>query len=103
MLTDMASFASQLSLVAEGIRIKISLSPSSSAVQTYDLLDDFEEGAGVGTFPISIEGTTARLFGPGARAMDCVTVIVFTVVFASKDVVTDVMLGGGADEIDEAV
>ena len=53
--------------------------------------------------PSSIEGTTARLFGPGARAMDCVTVTVLTVGFACKDGATDVMLGGGADEVDEAV
>ena len=41
MLTAMASFVSQLSFVADGIRIKISLSPSTSAAQTADLLADF--------------------------------------------------------------
>jgi hypothetical protein len=41
MLTDIASFVSQLSFVADGMRIKISLSPSTSAAQTEDLLTDF--------------------------------------------------------------
>ena len=67
------------------------------------MLADLVEGAGVGTFPISIEGTTARLFGPGAKAIDCVTVTVLTDVLATRLVATDVMLGGAADEVKEAV
>ena len=61
---DNASLLSQLSIVAEGMRIRISLAPSISAVHIEDLF------AGLfciarNNFPISVEGMTERLFGPG--------------------------------------
>lgn len=92
MLTDMASLVSQLSLVADGMRIKISLSPSTSALHKVDLLTGFAKLCPIcGSFPISMKGKTARLFGPGA--LDCVTVTVRVEVLTAMEVDGVVMLG----------
>jgi hypothetical protein len=97
----MASLESQLSLVAEGIRIKISLSPKTSALQMEDLLTGLAVCCtGGGIFPISIEGNTERLFGPDdAKATDCVTVTVRVCVFTVAGVDIDVILGTGEDRV----
>ena len=98
----MASLVSQLSFVVEGMRIKISLSPRISAVQTEDLLTGLAEFWGVrDNFPSSIEGTIAKLFGPCDWA--CVTVIVLVEVFTATDVDVDMRLGIGVEEVVEEV
>ncbi len=90
---------SQLSFVADGMRIKISLSPKTSAVQI-DLLMGFAVYCTCGgTFPSSIEGNTERLLGPGEKATDCVTVTVRVCVFTDKDVEVEEILGIGEESV----
>ena len=92
MLTDIASLVNQVSFVAEGMRIKISLSPKISAVQMEVLLTGlFVPDWNI--FPNSIAGTTARLLGPG----DCVTltVTVLVEVAVEVDVVVTLTTAGG--------
>ena len=85
---------SQLSLVAEGIRIKISRSPMISAVQRV-LLGLAVLDGNFGSFTTFIEGRTERLFGPG----EWTTVIVRVEVFTTSEEATDVRLGTKAEEI----
>ena len=91
-LTDIASLVSQLSLVAEGIRINISRSPKISAVQI-DLLVFAKLPSALGSFLKSGAGRTERLFGLGAR----VTVTVCVDVFIAEDARVEVN-GGGEDK-----
>jgi hypothetical protein len=97
--TDIASLVSQLSFVADGMRIRISLSPRISALQTDDLFSGLFRAAGNALLS-SIDGTTARLFGADDWAW--VTVIVLVEVLTATEVAVDKMLGT-EDRIDVAV
>jgi hypothetical protein len=102
MFTDIASLVSQLSFVADGMRIRISLSPKICALHIEDLLTGLPELCISGdTFSKSLEGKIARLFG--SEECDAVTVIVRVAVLTAMEVVIDSTLITGRVDVAEGV